>query len=143
MAQALTGQLVVQGVNSTGGLTYVSGVQNAGVLDDLFYYPGKLGPVFDHGQLTINLWAPTAQSVKLLLYNGENDTTPAQTLPMKQTNGVWSIEEPNSWKGQYYLYDIFVLCSRSAADRRKHRQRSILIGHRAQWSKDAHHRPQR
>ena len=63
---------------------------------------------FDHGQLTINLWAPTAQSVKLLLYNGENDTTPAQTLPMKQTNGVWSIEGQNSWKGQYYLYDIFV-----------------------------------
>ena len=34
MAQALTGQLVIQGVNSSGGLTYVSGVQDAGVLDD-------------------------------------------------------------------------------------------------------------
>ncbi len=108
MAQALTGQLVVQGVTTGGGLTYVSGIQDAGVLDDLFYYPGKLGPVFNQGQLSINLWAPTAQSVKLLLYAGENDTTPAQTLPMTETNGVWSIAGESSWKGQYYLYDIFV-----------------------------------
>ena len=108
MAQALTGQLVVQGVSTGGGLTYVSGVQDAGVLDDLFYYPGKLGPVFDHGQLTISLWAPTAQSVKLLLYTGENDTTPAQTLPMTESKGVWSVEGESSWKGQYYLYDIVV-----------------------------------
>jgi len=108
MAQALTGQIVVQGVATGGALTYVSGVQDAGVLDDLFYYSGKLGPVFDRGQLTINLWAPTAQSVKLLLYTGENDTTPAQTIPMKNSKGVWSVEGQNSWKGQYYLYDIFV-----------------------------------
>ena len=27
---------------------------------------------------------------------------------MKETNGVWSVEGENSWKGQYYLYDIFV-----------------------------------
>jgi pullulanase len=108
MAQALTGQLVVEGVNANGALTYVSGVQDAGVLDDLFYYPGKLGPVFNHGQLTFNLWAPTAQSIKLLLYTGENDTTPAQTLPMTETNGVWSVAGQSSWKGQYYLYDVVV-----------------------------------
>ena len=108
MAQALTGQLVVQGLNTGGGLTYVSGVQDAGVLDDLFYYPGKLGTVFDRGQLSINLWAPTAQSVKLLLYTGEGDTTPAETLPMTETNGVWSVAGRNSWKGEYYLYDISV-----------------------------------
>jgi pullulanase len=108
MGQALTGQLVVQGINASGGLTYVSGVQDAGVLDDLFYYTGKLGAVFDQGGVSINLWAPTAQSVKLLLYTGENDTTAAETLPMKETNGVWSVEGQNSWKGQYYLYDIFV-----------------------------------
>jgi pullulanase len=108
MSQALTGQLVVQGVNASGGLTYVSGIQDAGVLDDLFYYSGKLGPVFNNGELTINLWAPTAQSVNLLLYTGENDTTPAQTLPMTESKGVWSVAGESSWKGQYYLYDIFV-----------------------------------
>ncbi len=107
MAQALTGQIVVAGTNG-GSITYLNGVQDAGVLDDLFYYSGPLGAVFSSGQLTISLWAPTAQSVKLLLYTNENDTTPAQTLPMANSNGVWSVAGQTSWKGQYYLYDIFV-----------------------------------
>jgi pullulanase len=107
LQQALTGQIVVAGTAS-GILKYLNGVQDAGVLDDLFYYSGQLGPVFSNGQLTINLWAPTAQSVKLLLYAHENDATPAQTLPMTETNGVWTVKGQSSWKGQYYLYDLFV-----------------------------------
>ncbi len=108
LAQALTGQIVVSATNASGNLTYISGIQDAGVLDDLFYYPGKLGAVFANGELSINLWAPTAQSVKLLLYTNENDTTPAQTLPMTKVNGVWTVAGEPSWKGQYYLYDISV-----------------------------------
>jgi pullulanase len=105
---ALTGQVVVQATDSSGNLEYVSGLQDAGVLDDLFYYPGTLGAIFSRNEVSVNLWAPTAQSVNLLLYTNENDTTPAQTLPMTNRNGVWSVAGPNSWKGQYYLYDIFV-----------------------------------
>lgn len=108
MAQALTGQIVVAGAAAGGSLTYVNAVQDAGVLDDLFYYSGALGAVFSNGTPTIKLWAPTAQSVKLLLYTHENDTTPAQTLAMTETNGVWSVTGQSSWEGQYYLYDIFV-----------------------------------
>jgi pullulanase len=108
MQTALTGQIVVQATDSSGNLEYVSGIQDAGVLDDLFYYSGPLGAVFSHGELSINLWAPTAQSVKLLVYTGENDTTPAQTISMTNTDGVWSTAGQNSWKGEYYLYDIFV-----------------------------------
>jgi pullulanase len=108
MQQALTGQIVVEAADSGGALKYVSGVQNAGVLDDLFYYSGRLGPLFSHNELSINLWAPTAQSVKLLLYTHENDTAPAQTIAMTEKNGVWTTTGPSSWKGQYYLYDLFV-----------------------------------
>jgi pullulanase len=107
LGQVLTGQIVVAG-SSGGTLTYLNGVQDAGVLDDLFYYAGQLGPVFSNGQLTINLWAPTAQSVKLLLYAHENDATPAQTLPMTESNGVWTIKGQSSWKGGYYLFDVVV-----------------------------------
>ena len=108
LKQALTGQIVVAGASSGGALTFVNGIQDAGVLDDLFYYSGRLGPVFANGQLTIKLWAPTAQSVKLLLYTHENDTAPAQTIPMSEANGVWAAAGQSSWKGEYYLYDIFV-----------------------------------
>ncbi len=108
LEQALTGQIVVMATNSGGSLTYLNGVQDAGVLDDLFYYSGPLGAVFSNGQLTINLWAPTAQSVKLLLYTHENDTAPAQSIAMTKTNGVWTVKGQSSWKGEYYLYDLFV-----------------------------------
>ena len=108
LKQALKGQLVVMATDATGTLKYVNGVQDAGVLDDLFYYAGRLGPVFSNGQLTINVWAPTAQSINLLLYTHENDTTPAQTLPMTETNGVWTVNGQSSWKGEYYVYDVKV-----------------------------------
>ncbi len=108
MAKALSGQIVVAGTATGGSLTYVNAVQDAGVLDDLFYYPGALGAVFSNGTPTITLWAPTAQSVKLLLYTHENDSAPAQTLPMKESNGVWTVAGQSSWEGQYYLYDISV-----------------------------------
>ena len=45
----LEGQLAFSAVNSSGSLTYATGIQEAGVLDDLYYYPGKLGVVFHHG----------------------------------------------------------------------------------------------
>ncbi len=108
LEKVLTGQFLVTGTDSTGNLTYVTGVQDAGVLDDLFYYPGQLGAVFSNGQLSVNVWAPTAQSVKLLLYTHASDTTPAQTVPMTAVNGVWTAAGQSSWKGQYYLYDIVV-----------------------------------
>ncbi|MGD0941272.1 MAG: pullulanase-type alpha-1,6-glucosidase [Terracidiphilus sp.] len=108
MQTALTGQIVVQANDSSGNLEYVPGVQDAGVLDDLFYYAGPLGATFSRGEFSINLWAPTAQSVNLLLYTHETDTTPAETVPMTNTRGVWSATGQNSWKGEYYLYDIHV-----------------------------------
>ena len=108
LKQALTGQIVVAALNAQGSLAYVNGVQDAGVLDDLFDYSGKLGAVFSRGQLSIKLWAPTAQSVKLLLYSRENDATPAENVPMTAANGVWTAKGQDSWKGEYYLYDVRV-----------------------------------
>ncbi len=108
LKQVLTGQFVVEATDSKSTLKYISGLQDAGVLDDLFYYSGHLGPAFSNSGVTISLWAPTAQSVKFLLYTHENDTTPAQTLPMTETNGVWTVTGESSWKGEYYLYDIHV-----------------------------------
>ncbi|MDQ2711558.1 MAG: DUF3372 domain-containing protein, partial [Acidobacteriota bacterium] len=108
LKQVLTGQVVVAATDATGNLKYVNGVQNAGVLDDLFYYSGQLGAVFSNGQLSTNVWAPTAQSVKLLLYSHENDTAPAQTISMTSENGVWTARGESSWKGKYYLYDVRV-----------------------------------
>ena len=78
-------------------------MQIAGVLDDIYYYPGRLGVVFrhqdEHGwhdwdddedcDVKIKVWAPTAQSVSLQIFDHEADTTPAAILPMHNHSGVW------------------------------------------------------
>ncbi|MCZ0211788.1 hypothetical protein OZK63_41240, partial [Streptomyces sp. UMAF16] len=60
--EAVKGQLVVSQRAANGAVLAATGVQIAGVLDDL--YPGAtkahLGPVFHGGRPTLSVWAPTA-----------------------------------------------------------------------------------
>ncbi len=118
---ALTGQLAFTASDSSGAVKYATGVQIGGALDDLYYYAGKLGVVFRHSTadwrdwpddenaaVKIKLWAPTAQSVSLLLFNQATDTTPAATVPMHEHNGVWVADGAPDWKGKYYVYQVKV-----------------------------------
>lgn len=120
--QALKGQLVVSSVNSAGDLVYATQMQPAGALDDIFYYPGKLGVVFHHpnsfdwfdwadddnAAVKIKVWSPTAQSVSLLLYNKSTDTAPETTVAMHEHNGVWVADGTPDWKGKYYMFSVKV-----------------------------------
>lgn len=118
---AITGQLAFTAANSSGAVQYATGVQIAGVLDDLYYYAGKLGVAFRHSTadwndwpddenvaIKIKLWAPTAQSVSLLLFNQPTDTAPAATVAMHAHSGVWVADGAPDWKGKYYLYQVNV-----------------------------------
>jgi pullulanase len=108
--QALKGQIALYGVGQDGLLQYATGIQAAGVLDDLYYYPGTLGVVSTEAppNVSIRLWAPTAQSVALLLFDKATDSAPAATIPMQETNGVWMAHGPAAWQGKYYLYSVKV-----------------------------------
>ena len=129
-----TSQLAVQVLNSDGSLAYATGVQNAGALDDLYAYAGKLGVVIrkassiekildewfdfpdeDAGDLKIKVWAPTAQTMKLQLFKASTDTVPAQVVPMTNHNGVWVSRLDSSWIGKYYLIDETVYAPSSRA----------------------------
>ncbi|MFD7980874.1 pullulanase-type alpha-1,6-glucosidase [Streptomyces sp. NPDC059071] len=102
---ALRGQLIATQRAANGALLAATGVQTAGVLDDL--YAGKatgagLGPVFRGGRPTLSVWAPTAQSVALEL--------DGRTVPMRrdEASGVWSVTGPRSWNGKPYRYVVKV-----------------------------------
>jgi pullulanase len=118
----LQGQLAVFVDRSDGTLSYATGVQDAGVLDDLYAYSGKLGVVVrgytwdahsewkdfeddDSGAVKVKVWAPTAQSMNLELFMAAGDTTPAKLLPMHEHGGVWIATMDESWIGHYYLFD--------------------------------------
>ncbi|WP_053654021.1 pullulanase-type alpha-1,6-glucosidase [Streptomyces sp. MMG1121] len=101
---ALTGQLVASQRAADGAVLAATGVQIAGVLDDL--YPGAtkaaLGPVFHDGRPTLSVWAPTAQSVSLELGGA------TVAMHRDDTTGVWSVTGPASWKGKPYRYVVRV-----------------------------------
>ena len=118
---ALKGQLAFSATGSGGAVAYATGIQIAGVLDDLYYYPGKLGVVFHHredewrdwdddygGAVKLKVWAPTAQNVTLQIFNHEADTTPSATVQMHEHDGVWVAKGPAEWKNKYYLYSVQV-----------------------------------
>ncbi|MGA8087107.1 MAG: pullulanase-type alpha-1,6-glucosidase [Terracidiphilus sp.] len=122
LESALTGQLALSAADSTGTLKYATGLQIGGVLDDLYYYPGRLGVVFHYPNdptwsdfpqdencgVKLKVWAPTSQGVTLQLFNKSTDTTPAATLPMEDHNGVWVACGTSDWANKYYLYSVKV-----------------------------------
>ncbi|GAA0614127.1 hypothetical protein GCM10010174_34680 [Kutzneria viridogrisea] len=102
--QALRGQLAVQQL--AGGVVVAgAGVQTAGVLDDRYAAAAtKLayGPVFGPHGVTLRVWAPTANSVRLKLIGEDRP----REMRRDNASGSWSITGPDSWRDRYYLYEV-------------------------------------
>jgi pullulanase-type alpha-1,6-glucosidase len=101
--EALRGQVVATQRAANGAVLAATGVQIAGVLDDLYdATKADLGPTFSKGRPTLSVWAPTAQRVSLEI--GDS------TVPMRRDagTGVWSVTGPKSWKGKPYRYVVTV-----------------------------------
>ncbi|WP_225891182.1 pullulanase-type alpha-1,6-glucosidase [Streptomyces dioscori] len=103
--EALSGQLVASQRAANGAVLAATGVQLAGVLDDVYgtaATKADLGPTFRGGRPTLAVWAPTAQGVSLEIGGA--------TVPMKRdsASGVWSVTGPGSWKNKPYRYVVKV-----------------------------------
>ena len=64
-------------------------MQISGVLDDLFYFDGELGAGQYDRAPRFRLWAPTAQSVRLLIYDDPAAMVPAIYPMTENRHGVW------------------------------------------------------
>lgn len=104
----LKGQFAVAAFGADGKLLDATSLQIPGVLDDLFFYDGPLGVTFANDVPTLRLWAPTARSVKLLLFDSSTAQSPSQTLEMTEEKGVWSLAGRPDWKNKFYLYEVQV-----------------------------------
>ncbi|MFI8187826.1 pullulanase-type alpha-1,6-glucosidase [Streptomyces sp. NPDC085946] len=102
--EALRGQVVASQRAANGAVLAATGVQIAGVLDDLYAgaTEADLGPVFRDGRPTLAVWAPTAQQVSLEI--GDS----VVRMKRDDTTGVWSVTGPKSWKNQPYRYVVKV-----------------------------------
>jgi pullulanase len=127
----LTGELILSVQKADGSLQYATGVQTAGVLDDLYAYSGTLGPVIRNSTISenawhdfpddavgfakIKVWAPTAQDMHLRLYLDAAQVSPTQVVPMHRHGGVWVAVIDRKWVGDYYLIDEVVYASSARA----------------------------
>lgn len=106
----LKGQLAISAVGPDGLLLDANSIQIAGVLDNLFANDAALGPTWKDGVPTLRVWAPTARSVKLLLFaDSQPETTPtAIDMLRDDTTGNWSVKGTADWKNQFYIFDVEV-----------------------------------
>ncbi len=111
LGEALTGQLAVVQRDADGAVQVFTGLQIPGVLDDLYADAarrgGDLGLRFADGVPTLTLWAPTAASVSLQLFDA--DGANPESVPMtRQDDGTWTVTGDASWEDRSYLYDVEV-----------------------------------
>lgn len=90
-------QLMMVAYDSNGTVMHYDRVQIPGVLDDLYAegsgsaYEADLGLVFDGATVHFNLWAPTAQSVDLRLYDTDKSLQQVVALSEDASTGIWSV----------------------------------------------------
>ncbi|MFZ0546399.1 MAG: pullulanase-type alpha-1,6-glucosidase [Candidatus Promineifilaceae bacterium] len=108
---ALKGQIAVAATTADGTAVDAAGLQIPGVLDDVYPYDGPLGVTFDEsGVPTFTVWAPTARSAHLLLFNDADPESEPEsiTMPPDPNTGTWHVTGEADWYGRFYLYDIEV-----------------------------------
>ena len=114
--EILRGQVAVGMYDTLGRLTDATGVQVAGVLDDLYARSAtrdSYGVSWRGRSPSFSLWAPTAQAVSLLVWpstaSGSAPVSEATRVSMRRgTDGTWTAPGRVSWRGARYLYDVRV-----------------------------------
>ncbi|WP_421169668.1 pullulanase-type alpha-1,6-glucosidase [Aeromonas dhakensis] len=107
----LKGELVAIGTDADGILQGATLMQSAGALDALYSEAAtKLtyGAVVEGGNVTFRLWAPTARSVKLALFDEQHKSIGERTMTLDEASGSWSVQGGSELVGKFYRYDIQV-----------------------------------
>lgn len=75
--------------------------------EENYVYDGKLGVEIVNETTTFRLWAPTASSVTLNLFNkGDVDEAYSHIDLVRQEKGVWYYQANENLSGKYYTYNV-------------------------------------
>ncbi|MEO0952630.1 MAG: hypothetical protein AAFY44_15110, partial [Pseudomonadota bacterium] len=109
--QVIKSQLAVAATDEAGQPLDATGIQTAGVLDDLFANDTALGATWVNGQPQLAVWAPTARRVRVLLFDSPDlsrEPVLQRSMGQDALTGVWSVRGDASWDRAYYLYEVEV-----------------------------------
>ena len=112
VAELLRGQVAVAKLNGDE-LVDATSLQIPGVLDALYANAAQdraLGVTWDGDTPSVAVWAPTAQSVQLHVFEQPDDEEASRLLEMKRdgSSGVWQVAGQPDWKNKYYLFEVTV-----------------------------------
>ncbi|WP_103879976.1 pullulanase-type alpha-1,6-glucosidase [Vibrio hangzhouensis] len=111
----LKDQLVIAALNSKGEITSATELQTAAVLDAVYADSAagnaiaeQLGAIVEGSDATFRLWAPSARSISVAVYN--DDKTVDTIYPMTQdaTTGIWESAVVSGAVNKFYRYDVEV-----------------------------------
>jgi pullulanase-type alpha-1,6-glucosidase len=112
VARFLTGQMLLVQEDEAGRVLDATYVQAPGALDGLYAAAERDALGVAVGDRTgFRVWAPTAQSAALCLYDTGNGTATGRApLQRDPATGIWSATLPGDLSGKYYTYlvDVFV-----------------------------------
>ena len=114
LAELARGQVLIAGEDAQGRVQQATGLQIAGLLDDLYGAAAAapaLGAQLRDGTSRWRLWAPTARSVFVCDYADARAPSAAMLSMQREANtGIWTLSQPRDARGRYYLYlvDVFV-----------------------------------
>ncbi|MFC0676498.1 alpha-1,6-glucosidase domain-containing protein [Lysobacter korlensis] len=113
VASHTAGQWLLVHEDARGHVLDATGLQWPGLLDDVYTgaRQADLGLRVDDQSARFGVWAPTARSVALCVYDtGAAPAANAVPLRRDAATGVWSATLPGDLRGAYYTYlvDVFV-----------------------------------
>ena len=106
---ALQGEMVAVAFDDGGTPVKSTYVQFGGVLDDMYAYDGELGAIKTDAGYQLRVWAPTALSVKLHVFDAsKTEVAVLEPDADAPAAGVYQFSGGNDWNGQFYQYEVEV-----------------------------------
>jgi len=114
-AKALAKQeLVAVGYDKEGKAVAATYVQSALALDALYTRGGQdadeatLGVVYNGADVSVSVWAPTAQQVKLNVYDAAKAKLSSLTMTEDSNTGIWSYTGDSNLDRKFYQFELTV-----------------------------------
>jgi pullulanase len=110
----LTGKLLAIAYASDDSVLAATYVQTPRVIDDLYTSSSSdadessLGLIYSASDITANLWTPTAQKVKLNIYNQAKVLQSSENMAVDSDTGIWSLVLPISNDRLFYRFELTV-----------------------------------
>lgn len=111
---ALRGELMAVAYDADGLPLGATRVQIPGVLDALYTAgdndadEATLGVQYDESGIQASVWAPTATSVNLVVYNTDKSQASKQAMAFDDATGIWSLRGGSDLDRKFYRFEVTV-----------------------------------